>query len=408
MQLLFVMCCGNQCQPVRRLTTVDSCFGHQYLKLGDEPRKSESRILVLRTVMEFGSHRNRSKSQRCQAEKSFNNPFEFSLWFTTTIMSNTNSPSSLPSWIGRFLIVLLAAIAAIPPMMDLALRKEFTVHETGAVLISGTSTGIGNAACTYLAEEHPGTTFYCGVRKREHAMSYPFTRDNVEWILLDVTMDDHVQNAIEQITEHHELVGIVNNAGINPWGTVEFLPISTYQKVFEVIVFGAFRLTQASLPHLRKSKGRVVNVGSFGGKQSYAIQSAYCGAKFALEAFTDSLRREVGQHGVSVSIIEASFVSSVMMDRFIQEVKDIPWDSPTKAMQAYPHLYRQDKVERTISDLENADTPEETVKAIDDALFGKFPRTRYQTAKVNGQPSGRVLRIFSWFPDRLLDALFEL
>ena len=279
-------------------------------------------------------------------------------------------------------------------------------------IVTGGSKGIGAGITKTLIEE--GASVVIATRS-EGEDTYDFINKlkkaggMIELVVGDLQTPGQCGKVVDlAIQKFGQIHGVVNNAGINPWGTVEFLPISTYQKVFEVIVFGAFRLTQASLPHLRKSKGRVVNVGSFGGKQSYAIQSAYCGAKFALEAFTDSLRREVGQHGVSVSIIEASFVSSVMMDRFIQEVKDIPWDSPTKAMQAYPHLYRQDKVERTISDLENADTPEETVKAIDDALFGKFPRTRYQTAKVNGQPSGRVLRIFSWFPDRLLDALFEL
>ena len=323
-------------------------------------------------------------------------------------ISNQSSFPSLSSWIGRFLIFVLAAIVAIRPMVELALRKEFVVHETGAVLISGTSSGIGNAACAYLAKQHPGITFYCAVRKQQDAMSYPFTRDNVEWVLLDVTKDDHVQKAIDIITAKHDLVGIVNNAGINQWGAVEFFPISTYEKLFEVIVFGAFRLTQTSLPYLRESKGRVVNIGSFAGKHAFATQSGYCGAKFALEAFTDSLRREVGQHGVSVSIIEPSFVSTVMIDRGIQEVQDIPYNSPTKEMKVYPHLYRRDQNERTISDLKNADSPDETVKAIDDALFGKFPRTRYPTAKLHGKPSGRVLKIFSWFPDRLLDALFDL
>ena len=111
------------------------------------------------------------------------------------------------------------------------------------------------------------------------------------------------------------LRALINNAGVAINAPVEALPIAEWRRQFEVNLFGHVAMIQALMPSLLRSSGTVVNISSLGGKVALPTYPAYAGSKFALEALSDSLRREVGGLGVAVVVIEPGAVKTAMAER---------------------------------------------------------------------------------------------
>jgi NAD(P)-dependent dehydrogenase (short-subunit alcohol dehydrogenase family) len=136
-------------------------------------------------------------------------------------------------------------------------------------------------------------------------------KGNITPVQVDITKQESVDAAAKIVEDKigsngsAELFGLVNNAGLlYRAGPVEWTPAENFDKMMQVNVIGAARVTKALLPLLRKSHGRIVNVASMGGQISVPSQVAYSASKFAMEGFSDGLRREMFDWGVSVHIIE--------------------------------------------------------------------------------------------------------
>lgn len=114
----------------------------------------------------------------------------------------------------------------------------------------------------------------------------------------------------EGVTKRRQLHAIVNNAGVALGGPVEDTPLSVYRNVFEINYFGLVSFTQKMLPDLIRDRGRLFVVGSMAGKIALPFLSPYASSKFALEGFCDSLRREVAQFGVSVTLFEPGGIAT--------------------------------------------------------------------------------------------------
>eukprot|EP00741_Cyanophora_paradoxa_P011694 tig00020563_g11298.t1 len=201
--------------------------------------------------------------------------------------------------------------------------------EPYTVLVTGCSSGIGQA--TALALLQAGFDVLAGVRKqadaerlqaRTGASSSDAPRPRLRPILLDVTNEQHVRELPEKVGEAAagRRVGIVNNAGVGWFGPLEMQPMSEIRHMFDVNVFGVISVTQALLPMIRSTRGRVVLVGSIRGFLSVDFSGGYAATKYAVEAIGDSLRRELRPFGVPVSIIEPAFTQSHMTDE--QHVND--------------------------------------------------------------------------------------
>ena len=121
-----------------------------------------------------------------------------------------------------------------------------------------------------------------------------------------------------------ELDALVNNAGIAIAAPLEFLPPDELARQLDVNVIGQVRVTQAFLPSLRARNGRIVFVGSIGGRSALPFLGAYAASKFALEAITDSLRIEVAPCGIDVSIVEPGTIATPM------------WTKPQRAVESLP------------------------------------------------------------------------
>jgi NAD(P)-dependent dehydrogenase (short-subunit alcohol dehydrogenase family) len=180
-----------------------------------------------------------------------------------------------------------------------------------SVLITGSSTGIGRASALRLDRE--GFQVFAGVRKSSDGDALKNTSSGkLIPVILDVTEPESIAKAVETVSEktNGELYGLMNNAGVPGGVTVELTPISVIRNVLEVNVISVFTVTQAFLPLLRKSRGRIVNTGSAFGLTALPGTSVYSASKYAVEAISESLRLELRPFGISVSVIEPGAIAT--------------------------------------------------------------------------------------------------
>lgn len=193
--------------------------------------------------------------------------------------------------------LLLCALAMAP-----AAQAQDTQSARKAILVTGASTGIGRSITEQLAAD--GHFVYAGARKEadlEELNEIP----NVEAVRLDVTNPEQIAAAVLQIERGGRgLYGIVNNAGVAVTGPLASMPLSDLEFVTAVNVYGPFRVTQAFAPMILAAKGRITTIGSISGILSGVNFGAYSMSKHAVEAYTDSLARELEPQGVAVSVVE--------------------------------------------------------------------------------------------------------
>ena len=214
-------------------------------------------------------------------------------------------------------------------------------------------------------------------------------------LVFDVTDADAVREAAAGIDR---LDGLVNNAGIAIAAPLEFLPPDELARQLDVNVVGQVRVTQAFLPALRRARGRIVFVGSIGGRSALPFLGAYAASKFALEAVTDSLRVELAPWGIHVAIVEPGTIATPM------------WTKPQRAVQEMPpqvsELYGE-RIEKFRAVAQRRSTgkgvsPEEVAKAIEHALTAETPKTRYLVGP-DAKRRARLQRL----PDRARDRLLQ-
>ncbi len=173
------------------------------------------------------------------------------------------------------------------------------------ILMTGASSGIGKDAAVYWAKA--GHQVIAGVRRSEDGEHLRNLNPNIEPLILDVTKQDQIAQAWGKISSRQSSVGsfnLVNNAGIAVTGPFEALPTEDLRYQFEVNFFGVAQMIRTFLPLLRQTQGRIINVSSVAGKLATPYMSPYCASKFALEGFSDSLRRELKPFGVKVILVE--------------------------------------------------------------------------------------------------------
>jgi NADP-dependent 3-hydroxy acid dehydrogenase YdfG len=177
-----------------------------------------------------------------------------------------------------------------------------------AVLITGCSSGIGEATARRLAGH--GWKVYASARRLESIEH--LAAAGCELLQLDVCDEQSMRTAVETVEREHGAVGVlVNNAGYSQGGPIEQVPLDAVRRQFETNVFGLIALTQLVLPAMRKQHwGKVVNVGSMGGRLTLPGGGLYHATKHALEAISDALRFEVRGFGVDVVLIEPGLITT--------------------------------------------------------------------------------------------------
>jgi NAD(P)-dependent dehydrogenase (short-subunit alcohol dehydrogenase family) len=269
------------------------------------------------------------------------------------------------------------------------------------VVVTGASTGIGAATTRELAMR--GFHVLAGVRRDADADT--IRSANVEPIRLDITNEAEIALLVKRIAEDPDrrpLRALVNNAGIQVNAPVEALPLSEWRSLFDVNLFGHVAMTQALLPALIESRGSVVNVASVGGKVAMAGYGAYAGSKFALEAVSDALRREVADFGVKVVVIEPGAVATEMTGRLVVAAGRVTGGMTAEQRGRYDALMQAVIAQAQTFTRVGAGLPAEKVgRVIADAIVSKRPRTRY----IVGRDAAIIVRLARSLSDRMLDSL---
>jgi len=277
----------------------------------------------------------------------------------------------------------------------------------GIILITGCSSGIGRDAAIALAKQYPSFTIYGTVRKDKDAKELQdLNIKNLKPLMMDVTKPDQIAEAVKTIQATKiPLIGLVNNAGISTRGPLEAVPLKDVRSVYEVNVFGVHMVTQAFLPLLRASQGRIVNIGSVAGLIASPGSSIYSGTKFALEGISDALRRELLPFNISVSIVEPAFVKTKIMYKELgQVVEDVEVLGPPEMQELYADYYSL-VYKRREKNFKHASTTDVTSSAIIHALTNPYPHARYVVANVNGVPAWLLRNVMWALSDPVKDIL---
>ncbi len=268
-----------------------------------------------------------------------------------------------------------------------------------SVLVTGASTGIGYATADVLARN--GFVVFAGVRNEADLKRLQLVHDNVRPIYLDVRKSNDIADAVRTIEASNiALHGVVNNAGIAVAGPLECLPLEDLRRQFDVNVFGAIAVTQAALPLLRRAHGRVVFMSSVSGQIAPPFLGPYAASKFAVEALADSLRMELAQFDIPVSVIQPGNVKTPIWKKGRDEKDDLVARMPEIARRYYSTVFDAlvavtEREERTGID------PQIVGRAVLEALTTARPRARYAV----GSPPAWQRRMAALLPERIRDRL---
>ncbi len=176
-------------------------------------------------------------------------------------------------------------------------------------IITGCDSGIGYSLTEIYIKKHKPVII-------SYVDKNPFQGSSFVWgIKMDLRDEEQIvsfaKEALHIIEKNKMKLGtLFDNSGVALGGSIENTPINIYREVMEVNFFGLISLTQKFIPKLISSKGRILIHGSMGGRVSLPFLSPYSSSKFALEALTDSLRRELTSFGVQVSLLETGGVAT--------------------------------------------------------------------------------------------------
>jgi NAD(P)-dependent dehydrogenase (short-subunit alcohol dehydrogenase family) len=262
------------------------------------------------------------------------------------------------------------------------------------VLVTGASTGIGHATATHLRSR--GWHVLAGVRRQ--ADGEPLAEQGIEVVLLDVADEASVAAAAKQVGER-PLHGLVNNAGIAVGGPLEYLPVERLRQQLEVNVVGLVAVTQALLPALRRGTGRVVNIGSVGGRVASPFIGPYNASKHAVEAITDAWRQELAPWGMHVVVVEPGSVSTPIWAKGTEQVKDQRETLPAEAIERYgKEMAAFDGIMARMDRMGIA--PVKVASVVEKALTASRPRPRYLV----GTDAHVQVGLKTLLPTRVLDA----
>lgn len=273
--------------------------------------------------------------------------------------------------------------------------------ERGAVVVTGASSGIGEACARRLAAI--GFEVFAGVRRPEDGERLRREVPGVTPLQLDVTDADSIAaaaSAVERATAGRGLAGLVNNAGIAVPAPLEHQPLDDFRHQLEVNLVGQVAVTQAFIPLLRIARGRIVNMSSIGGKVAVPLLGAYAASKFALEGLSDTLRRELRPWGIQVAVIEPGTIATPIWDKGVASGDALRAQMSVEAERDYGPLIA---TVRTASEqgASSGLPPDVVAKDVAHALTAGKPRTRYLVGR---EAKSRAL-IARLVPDRVMDAL---
>ncbi len=267
-----------------------------------------------------------------------------------------------------------------------------------AVLITGCSSGIGRATALRLAGA--GWTVYATARRTETLSELETA--GCHTLALDVTDEQSMQAAVEEIERAEGAIGVlINNAGYSQSGAIETVPLDAVRRQFETNVFGLVRLTQLVLPKMRAQHwGKIVNVGSMGGRLSFPGGGHYHATKHALEAISDALRFELRGFGIDVILLEPGLITTEFGEAATASMADVELtgDDPYAKFNTTVGAVTKGAYDGPMKMFGGG--PDRVAKVIERAI-----KRRHPPARITITPSAKVtIGMRRLMPDRLWDA----
>ncbi len=270
-----------------------------------------------------------------------------------------------------------------------------------AVLITGCSTGIGRATAERLAGH--GHTVYATARNIDSIRDLEAA--GCRTLALDVTDETSMAGAVAAVEKAEGAVGaLVNNAGYSQSGAVESVSLDDVRAQFETNVFGLVRMSQLALPGMRRQGwGRIVNVGSMGGKLTFPGGGVYHATKYAVEAISDAMRFEVKGFGVDVVLMEPGLIRTDFAQAAVGALNSgTDQDGPYGEFNQAVAVSTVGAYEGPTAKLGGG--PETVARAIEKAIASRRPRARYPVT-----PSARLLMgQRALFTDRMWDSFIGM
>jgi len=296
------------------------------------------------------------------------------------------------------LVLVLAAWIA----WNNARSKEVLDVRYKTVFISGCDTGFGRGLAIRL--DKLGMKVFAGCLTEEGATSLRSeATPELRVIMFDITKDADIEKAAVTLSNSctQGLWALVNNAGIGIGGEWDWMPMKSIRQVLDVNLIGHIVTTKALLPLLKKGKGRIVNLASAAGVASVPFMGAYCVSKFGMEAFTDSLRREMRKWGVSVHVLEPSFTNTPILVTSRSATK-AAWDTVSDQLKEEygPEYAEHVRAPKVIPDINPIDS---VLDALQAAVVNKYPAPRYRLGAMT-----HIFGVISLLPTSLGDAVFRL
>jgi NAD(P)-dependent dehydrogenase (short-subunit alcohol dehydrogenase family) len=274
----------------------------------------------------------------------------------------------------------------------------------GTVVVTGASTGIGRACALRLAAR--GFDVLAGVRREEDGerlREAAGANGSLTPLRLDVTDADSVRDAgaaVEERTGQRGLAGLVNNAGVGTGGPLEFIPLDDIRRQFEVNLIGQIAVTQAMLGALRNGRGRIVNMGSIGGRTPAPFVGPYSASKAALRATSESLRRELRPWGIWVATVQPGTIATPIWDKGAATAQEARGRFPEGTDALYGDVL--DGIVATTEKMAAAGIPPEKVaRVVEHALTARRPRRDY----VVGRDAKMQIALDRVLPTRVFDGL---
>ncbi|XP_033727659.1 short-chain dehydrogenase/reductase family 9C member 7-like [Pecten maximus] len=276
------------------------------------------------------------------------------------------------------------------------------------VFITGCDSGFGKLLAYRL--DMLGVHVFAGCFTTKALEDYRNTSNTIKVIALDVTDVKSIEKAYQvvrtNLPENTGLWALVNNAGtMGHFGPVTWLSEEDYQRPLSVNLFGMIRMVRVFLPLVLKSRGRIINMTSGSGKIAATNVGPYTISKFAAEAYSDTLRRELYKSGVSVHIIEPGCFKTGFTDMpVITKTISSNFEKLDDELKDFYGLGYADKINTVFKDtIQTFESPKlhKVVDAYEHAITARYPLIRY----VVGFDSNTLIFLNTYFPEWIMDFL---
>ena len=271
------------------------------------------------------------------------------------------------------------------------------------VLVVGGAGGVGSAVVNLLVNR--GCKVVTTVLEPEEAASIEERYGGmVQCHIVDLSNSDAALIKFKEIVssmDHLNAVAVC--AATAPCGPLELTALSTYRKAYEINCVSEVAIYQATMPALRQTGGRIVLLGSVGGRMAYTFMSAYIATKFALEGLCDVMRREAAPRGVKVSLVQPGGIRTNMVHQQLVDVRrDLAaLDEKDRDLHGYLYEGYLRVAERGLG--EGASTADQVAEVVLEALEAEEPESRY----VAGEDAKHMLGSIGTMSDRDIDRLFN-